>query len=133
MKEDNNGFVDFPVITNDFNRSLGKTLVYIVAFDLSDMSGDPYVLSNIKLNIDGDFVKDDINSRSLSDRRLFENNSITMTSCVCLGWIESIFSKDNKGWYATFRDLTNDGKNMYYTFRKLHNNKEVRILTFNKD
>lgn len=64
LREDNLGFVNFPV-DNPFISKLdtGKTLVYIVAFDISDLTNKPYYFSNIHLVMPGTFVSDDINKR----------------------------------------------------------------------
>lgn len=134
--EDNNGFIQFPPM-GLFDRKVGKTLVYIVAFDNTDLYSK-YILSNINLNINGKFITDDLSGRYI---KLDEeeggyypkDKSINLTSCICVGWNNNIFSlkEDNSPWYATFRDLTNEGRKLYYSIKKLHNNKEVRILTFN--
>jgi hypothetical protein len=133
LKEDNSGFVNFPILDNSFERKSGNTFVYIVAFDVTDMVNNPYILSNIKLNIDADYITDDINSRNKIDSVYVNDESIPLTTCVCIGWSDFTFHKYENDWYATFRDLSNDGKNLYYSLRKLHNNKEVRILTFKKN
>jgi len=127
LKEDNSGFVNFPISDNDFTRKSGKTLIYLVAFDVSDMTDIPYVLSNISLKVKGEFISDDINQ---IDSVYFQDKSIPLTTCICLGWSEFTFKNGVNDWYATFRDLSNDGRNLYYSIRKLHNNKEVRLLTF---
>lgn len=132
LKEDNSGFVKFPITDNLHNRLPGNTFVYIVAFDINDIIGDNYILSNIRLEIDADYVTDDMNSRNKIDSVYLNGESIPLTTCVCIGWSEFSFKNNSGYWYATFRDLTNDGKNLYYSLRKLHNNKEVRILTFKK-
>lgn len=131
LREDNSGFVNFPINDNSFDRSRGNTFVYIVAFDIEDISGDSYLLSNIRLDIDACYITDDVNSKNKIDSIYLNGESITLTSCVCIGWSEFSFH-NNTDWYVTFRDLTNDGRNLYYSLRKLHNNKEVRILTFKK-
>lgn len=133
LKEDNSGFVNFPIMDNSFERRNGNTFVYIVAFDVNDMINKPYLLSNNRLSIDADYITDDINSRNKIDLVYVDGESISLTSCVCVGWSDFTFYKNQNDWYATFRDLSNDGKNLYYSLRKLHNNKEVRILTFKKD
>lgn len=64
LKEDNSGFINFP-INNPFIKKIdtGKTFVYIIAFDSSDLLNNPYVLSNTHLVMPGTFVSDDINQR----------------------------------------------------------------------
>ena len=140
----------------------GKTFVYIVAFDPQDMGDTPYELSNIHLFMPGSFVGDDmmqrpqVKSMKMSIDELIEDQksndeydsmyfpsfskegvekimSISMMSCVCIGWSEYTYElKNNIGfWFASFRDLTNEGRKLYYSMKKLHNTKEVRILTFN--
>ncbi len=152
LREDNNGFINFPIPGRDFDRQEGKTFIYLVAFDSQDFMNTAYDLSNLNLNLPGIFVADDISMRSKSDYQIalveagdkyFPNTnirngsdvrcSIPMTSCICIGWSEFTFNMrdEEMPWCATFRDLTNEGRRMYYTIKKLHNNKEVRILTFN--
>lgn len=137
IKEDNNGFVNFP-LNDNIRKTNGKTLVYIIAFDDED-----YILSNLTLNLIGEYVTDDVTGRCvkvLNDdeiendyTNLFENKakSFPFITSVCLGWNNITFKDDNRFWFATFRDLTNEGRKLYYSIKKLHNNKEVRILTFN--
>lgn len=151
LKEDNSGFINFPIQNSVVSRLDGKTLIYLAVFDISDMSNTPYILSNLSISKPGFFVSDDINSRQSSKSldELIENNikddevnnmyfpkseniSIPMTSCICIGWSDFTFNINKVGmWIASFRDLTNEGKKLYYSIKKLHNNKEVRILTFN--
>jgi hypothetical protein len=136
IKEDNNGFVFFPMenkeIVKNYNK---KTIVYIVAFSPEDASGDKYVLSNI--NIDKNtmnLISDDItNNQSMFFYFKNDNISINLTTCICVGWSDCIYeiNKDTK-WVAKFKDLTHEGKRLYYSIKKLHNNKEIRILTFNE-
>jgi hypothetical protein len=135
--EDNNGFVKFPPI-NIFNRISGKTIIYLVAFDSCDINGK-YILSNIKLDIPGEFITDDISGEYLNNDDEEEggyyprDNSLNLTSCICIGWKENIYTnrENKKSWYASFKDLSNEGRKLYYSMKKLHNNKEIRILTFN--
>jgi hypothetical protein len=136
--EDNNGFVNFPPMSI-FDRKVGKTLVYIVAFDTTDISSK-YILSNINLNVKGKFITDDLSGRYLNlDEEeggyYPRDKSIYLTSCICVGWCENTYinREDKSQWYATFRDLSGEGRKLYYSIKKLHNNKEVRILTFNLD
>lgn len=154
LREDNNGFIHFPIPGKDFDRvSNGKTFVYLVAFDSQDFSNKAYDLSNLNLNLVGNFVADDISMRSKDDYQIalleagdkyFPNvtirngeeivSSIPLISCICIGWSDfSVYIKEenNMPWCATFRDLTNEGRRLYYSIKKLHNTKEVRILTFN--
>ena len=47
LREDNSGFVHFPIPGKVFNRlETGKTFVYLVAFDSEDVSNKAYELSN---------------------------------------------------------------------------------------
>jgi hypothetical protein len=133
IKEDNNGFVYFPIMDNSIKRINGKTLVYIVAFD----EKSDYILSNNQLNIPGRYMTDDITGRCIylnSDmEEEFENiPSISVVSSICIGWSILTFKREDEHWYATFSDLTSEGRKLYYSIKKLHNNKEVRILTFNE-
>lgn len=141
LREDNNGFVQFPFMETGLKRTIGKTLVYIVAFD----EDSDYILSNTILNLPGEYVTDDITGRCIelkSDKEL-EGDSISsekddlksfpLISCVCIAWNNnSLIKEDGEFWYATFRELTNEGRKLYYSMKKLHNDKEVRILTFNE-
>lgn len=159
LREDNNGFVIFPIEGKSFIKlETGKTLVYLVAFDSQDVTNHPYILSNNRLILPGNFVSDDVTNRPVLkftqsidelingqlkqveiDSRYFpmmgeENNlSIPLTTTICLGWNANSFEwrESLTPWSATFRDLTHEGKKLYYSIKKLHNNKEVRILTFN--
>lgn len=136
LKEDNNGFVYFPIMDNSLKKSNGKTLVYIVAFD----EDNDYILSNNNLNLPGEYMIDDITGRCISldldytDDEEGENlSSISTITTICIGWSNLSLKRNNdEYWYATFRDLTNEGRKLYYSIKKLHNNKEVRILTFNE-
>lgn len=160
-REDNSGFVNFPIPGKEITRiDSGKTLVYIVAFEV-DEEKDP--MSNINLFQPGIFISDDMVTRptpikseeSVEDiiKKNLEqdfydslyfpkrnssddwkrNMSIDLISSVCIGW--SNYTYEHNGeirfWNAGFKDLTNEGKKLYYSMRKLHNNKEIRILTFN--
>jgi hypothetical protein len=159
FKEDNSGFVLFPHQNNKIviGKDVGKTMVYLVAFerykkDLSNITIDmpglflsddvvnrPEVdynssidsmIDNQKMNDDYDMIYfPDINSED----DLKKSKSIKLISSICIGWDNKTyeFSRENKFWFATFRDLTNEGRRLYYSIKKLHNNKEVRILTFN--
>jgi hypothetical protein len=141
LKEDNSGFVNFPLGNPFFSRKNGKTFIYLVAFDQSDIMNQAYILSNSRLTCPGDYVTDDISGRyqnlNSGEREggYFPNDqeSIPLTTCICIGWSENTYDfKENlTPWYATFRDLTPEGRKLYYSIKKLHNNKEVRILTFN--
>ena len=157
--EDNTGFVHFPIPGKIIDRiDRVKTFVYLVAFDPIDMSNMAYILSNLKLNLRGSLVSDDISVRKRNfqpgitldemveeqleinnfESRYFSNKlgeiqqSVPLTSAICIGWNENSYEfKDGTQWVCTFRDLTHEGQKLYYSIKKLHNNKEVRILTFN--
>jgi hypothetical protein len=155
FREDNNGFVHFPIPGKIIDRIDGvKTLVYLVAFDPIDFTNKPYILSNNKLTLQGTLVSDDISIRKrqldqsldfeeLISQQILNNefesryfpdgeNSIPLTTSICIGWNENSFEfKDGMPWICTFRDLTHEGQKLYYSIKKLHNNKEIRILTFN--
>lgn len=157
LREDNTGFVNFPNPGKFVDRIEGvKTFIYLVAFDVIDYTNVNYVLSNLKLNLVGNLVSDDVSIRknnystsTLEDlvqsqidsnefeHRYFPNDndiqqSIPLTSAICIGWCENSFEfKDGTSWVCTFRDLTTEGQKLYYSIKKLHNNKEIRILTFN--
>ena len=52
IKEDNNGFVNFPIQGRSIDKLEGlKTFIYLVAFDTLDMINEPYILSNCKLKL----------------------------------------------------------------------------------
>ncbi len=156
LKEDNSGFVIFPNSGKIFDHiESGKTMVYMVAFDPCDLTGQPYELSKNKITLPGNFVSDDVSfvrrkqPDFLSDlddfikehikegdysKRYFPKKelSIPLTTSVLVGWFDyTIETKSGEQWFATFRDLTNEGQKLYYSLKKLHNNKEIRILTFN--
>lgn len=157
LREDNSGFVNFPIQGKVIEKIEGlKTFIYIVAFETSDLTNFPYILSNCRLNLLGNLVSDDVTFRkrftqnsleeiieSQLDKNEFESryfpntdgenqSSIPLTTIICIGWSENTFQfKDGPDWVCTFRDLTNEGQKLYYSIKKLHNNKEVRILTFN--
>ena len=159
LREDNSGFVNFPHDNRIFTKyATVKTFVYLVAFDTQDIGNKQYELSNIRLNLPGELVTDDITSKKIQyqnltlgefveegkksnefERMYFPNEtedkpqSIPMTTCICIGWSEFNyeFREDKSSWFGTFKDLTHEGKKLYYSIKKLHNNKEVRILTFN--
>ena len=147
--EDNNGFVFLPIDSNKVKMSQGKTLIYLVAFEVRKSE-----ISNVNLTLPGDFVSDDVIDRYWSEDTIknasfqheynmnyFPNvnsddesirlSSIKLVSSICIGWFESNCEVNGLPWKATYRDLTNEGRKLYYTVKKLHNNKEVRILTFN--
>lgn len=152
LREDNSGYVEFPLEGPEFTKKGGKTLVYLVAYEVDDFMNEPYVLSNSNLVLRGDFISDDMsmksksdfeNSLALSDDRYFPNNiningsnlksSIPLTASICIGWSDMTFNfrEGDLPWCANFRDLTREGRKLYYSIKKLHNTKEVRILTFN--
>ena len=61
LREDNTGFVNFPMEGRVFNKlQTGKTMVYLVAFDVIDLMNTPYDLSNTKLKLPGTFISDDV-------------------------------------------------------------------------
>ena len=61
LREDNSGFVNFPMVSKTFSRlDTGKTFVYLVAFDTLDLTNRAYDLSNNHLFMPGTFVSDDI-------------------------------------------------------------------------
>lgn len=151
IREDNSGFVTFPIEGKYFSKVKGKTFIYLVAFDSEDFLNKGYDLSNVNLNLRGNFVSDDISMKSrkdfenslLDNGRYFPNtftknkedfiSSIPLTACICIGWDTSTYDvrEEDVPWCATFRDLTSEGRRLYYSIKKLHNTKEVRILTFN--
>jgi hypothetical protein len=157
LREDNNGFVHFPIPGKVIDRIDGvKTFIYLVAFETLDLTNVPYILSNCRLNLQGTLVSDDVTFRKrfthntldeLVEEQLDNNefeiryfpnvddeiqSSIPLTTCICLGWSENSYQfKNSADWVCTFRDLTNEGQKLYYSIKKLHNNKEVRIFTFN--
>jgi hypothetical protein len=132
LREDNTGFVIFPTKgSSKYIRTTGKTIIYLVAFDIEDINGGKYCLSNINLEYLSNNVIDDI-SKSNNGIYFRDGISIPLTSSVCIGWSRnSYLPVDETDYYVTFDNLTNEGKKLYYSFRKLHNNKELRILTFN--
>ena len=132
LREDNSGFVIFPTRgSSKYIRTTGKTIIYLVAFDIEDINGGKYCLSNINLEYLSNNVVDDI-SKSNNGLYFCDGISIPITSSVCIGWSRnSYLSLDGSDYFVTFDNLTNEGKKLYYSFRKLHNNKELRILTFN--
>jgi hypothetical protein len=61
LREDNTGFVVFPNNGRIFDHiDSGKTMIYLVAFDPSDLSNQPYELSKNKITLPGNFVSDDV-------------------------------------------------------------------------
>lgn len=157
LREDNTGFVNFPIPGKVIDRIEGfKTFIYLVAFETLDLTNVPYILSNCRLNLQGTLVSDDVTFRKrfthnnldeLVEEQLDNNefeiryfpnvddeiqSSIPLTTCICLGWSENSYQfKNSADWVCSFRDLTNEGQKLYYSIKKLHNNKEVRIFTFN--
>lgn len=132
LREDNTGFVIFPTKSSSkYIRTIGKTIVYLIAFDIEDINNGKYCLSNINLEYLSNNVIDDI-SKVNNGIYFRDGISIPLTSSVCIGWSRnSYLPVDETDYYVTFDNLTNEGKKLYYSFRKLHNNKELRILTFN--
>ena len=67
LREDNSGFVQFPLEGKMINRlDTGKTFVYLVAFDSEDVTNNAYELSNLRLLLSGTFIADDISMRARS-------------------------------------------------------------------
>lgn len=121
LREDNSGFVNFPITGKMINRlETGKTFVYLVAFDSEDVTNNAYELSNLRLLSPGTFIADDISMRTRTkgkmsiddliknkmkddeyDNLYFPNSnneddvkrimSIPMTTCICVGWSEYTF------------------------------------------
>jgi hypothetical protein len=122
LKEDNTGFVYFPNPGRGITKlDTGKTFIYLVAFDPTDLSGKAYSLSNNHLFMPGNFVGDDIHNRQfnpssqLSIDELIEDGmkqdqldsvyfpnfkgsdefrrimSIPLTTSICIGWSEATF------------------------------------------
>ncbi len=121
LREDNNGFVYFPMPNKVINKSEnGKTLVYIVAFDADDISNKAYELSNLRIVKPCEVMSDDISLRirpktNISVDELIKSNikeqefeniyfpnsndsddlkslmSIPLTTCICIGWSESTY------------------------------------------
>lgn len=70
LREDNDGFVRFPNASRNITKlDCGKTMVYIVAFDVKDAMGQKYDLSNIQLEMPGTFVSDDVNRRPVATKQ----------------------------------------------------------------
>jgi hypothetical protein len=70
MIEDNEGFVRFPVESRKIMKlDIGKTLIYIAVFDVKDVMGQKYDLSNLKLELPGTFVADDVGKRPVQKAR----------------------------------------------------------------
>lgn len=66
LKEDNDGFVRFPNSSRHIMKmDSGKTMIYIVAFDVKDAMGQKYDLSNIKIEMPGTFVAEDVTRRPM--------------------------------------------------------------------
>ena len=121
LREDNSGFVNFPITGKMINRlETGKTFVYLVAFDSEDVTNNAYELSNLRLLSSGNFIGDDISMRTRPkgkmsiddliknkmkddeyDNLYFPNSeneddikrimSIPMTTCICMGWSDYTF------------------------------------------
>lgn len=130
IKEDNTGFINFPIQGRGFAKlDTGKTLVYLVAFDIKDLSGKPYILSNNHLEMPGQFVGDDIIHREFNPKQLtideliqhgakademdsvyFPNlnsedqtkrlESIPLTTSICIGWSDVTYElRDRIGFW----------------------------------
>lgn len=78
LNEDNSGFINFP--NNKFFTKLdsGKTFIYLVAFDIKDLSNKAYDLSNTHLFNPGTFVSDDINQRP----KVIEVNQLSIDDLI---------------------------------------------------
>ncbi len=64
LREDNTGFVNFPISGKVIDRIEGlKTFIYLVAFETLDLTNVPYILSNCRLNLQGTLVSDDVTFR----------------------------------------------------------------------
>lgn len=130
LREDNSGFVHFPLPNKMIDRTDGKTFVYLVAFDSEDVSNRAYELSNLRLVRPGSVVSDDISLRirpkaNMSVDELIKNGikeqefeniyfpnsenndefksliSIPMTTCICIGWSEFTYElKDDMGFWS---------------------------------
>lgn len=156
IKEDNDGFINFPT-NREIKVSDGGTMVYLIAFSV-----DKNEISNVKLNRPGILISDDVLNRqgardyrnmdisgmieqqkeqdsydiiyfpnTNSDIEKERNTSIDIVTAICIGWSEYKYEIYDRMWHAGFNNLTHEGKNLYYSIKKLHNNKEVRLLTFN--
>ena len=130
IKEDNTGFINFPIQGRGISKlDTGSTLVYIVAFDVKDLSGKPYILSNNHLTMPGTFVGDDIihrqfNPVQLTIDELIDQNaktdeldsayfphfksgdeklrlkSIPLTTSICIGWSDTTYElRDRIGFW----------------------------------
>lgn len=130
LKEDNSGFILFPIPNEEFEIIENKkTLVYLVAYDVNDISDSPYELSNIRFNIDGNFISDDINDDiyikdinlsiddlifskikddeyekfyfpNIKNNKLKSKISIPMTTCICIGWSNNSYKlRNNLGFW----------------------------------
>lgn len=145
--EETNGFVNFPPNLPNVITERNKTLVYLVAFDWSNLSGNPEsILSNTNIKLNAKLISDDVNGIAYINNQVsnaptqiyFPKNriSIPFVTSICVGWSENSYkviqegSKLEQDWFCTFRELTNEGRKLYYSIKKLHNSKEVRLLTF---
>jgi len=70
LREDNNGFVHFPIPGKMIDVKNGKTFVYIVAFDAEDVTNNAYTLSNLRLVRPSGVVSDDVSPRVKNNRVL---------------------------------------------------------------
>jgi hypothetical protein len=68
MIDDNTGFIIFPNKNNKSVKTLdiGKTMIYIVAFDPKDISQIKEEYSNVNIGLPGTFVGDDVSHRTMS-------------------------------------------------------------------
>jgi len=126
FQEDNTGFINFPYNSNDISViDSGKTLVYIVSFDIFKRGKKTSKMENLNLFSPGVFVSDDVIARpqvnlevnsldSLIDTHKAQDNydqmyfpnfnseefwkkqmSINLVSAVCVGWANQSFEYKN--------------------------------------
>lgn len=144
--EETDGFVNFPPNLPNVIIERNKTLVYLVAFDWTNISGSESILSNTNIKLNAKLISDDVNGIAYINNNVSNaptqiyfpksRTSIPFVTSICIGWSESSYkiiqdgSTFEQDWFCTFRELTNEGRKLYYSIKKLHNNKEVRLLTF---
>jgi hypothetical protein len=122
IKEDTNGFINFPLNDYLFKPKNGYTLVYLVAFEGNGLQDN---LSNLNLKLPGIFISDDVISRpdmktlNLPLDELVENQmkqvdydsmyfpnlgsdneykrdvSINFITSICIGWCNNVFEHYN--------------------------------------
>ncbi len=118
FKEDNTGFIDFPIPDGKINpTNSGYTLVYLVAFE--EIKKNESNLGNVSITLPGIFVSDDVISRpkiwldvalddlinsqndqndydsmyfpNLTSNKEGRRNSIEFVTVICLGWCNNVF------------------------------------------